>query len=70
MDVTLPAKLTDALLELPETDRLELARVLVESVGGPEESAVSLEEVVRRLEDLVTGKAQALSEDEFRRELS
>ena len=66
--MTLPAKLTDALLGLPEMERLELASVLVESIGSPERPAPS--EAVQRLEDLVSGKAKSLSEEEFRRELS
>ena len=68
--MTLPAKLTDALLGLPEMERLELARVLVESIGSPERPAPSMEEAVQRLEYLVSGKARSLSAEEFRRELS
>jgi hypothetical protein len=49
---------------------LDLARLLVESIGSPEASTSSMEDVVRRLEDLISGKAKALSEEEFRRELS
>ena len=68
--MTLPSTVTDALLAMPETDRLELARALVESIGSDEPQHPTMEEAVRRLEDLATGKAKPLSEEEFRRQLA
>jgi hypothetical protein len=68
--MSLPTKLTETLLRLPEADRLDLARFLVESIGSPEGAGPTMEEAVRRLEELVSGGAEALSEEEFRAEVS
>jgi hypothetical protein len=68
--MSLPDKLTEVLLRLPEAERLDLARFLVESIGAPEAAGPTMEEAVRRLEELVSGSAQALTEEEFRAELS
>ncbi|MCI0536798.1 MAG: addiction module protein [Verrucomicrobiales bacterium] len=68
--MALPTKLRDTLLRLPEADRLDLARFLVESIGSPESGGPTMEEAVRRLEELVSGDTEALSEEEFRAELA
>jgi hypothetical protein len=68
--MSLPTKLTEVLLRLPEADRLELARFLVESIGASDVDAPTMEEAVRRLEELVSGSSEGLSEEEFCAELS
>ena len=68
--MSLPKKLTETLLRLPEADRLDLARLLVESVGSCESAGPTMDEAVRRLEELVSGGAEPLSEEEFRAEFS
>jgi putative addiction module component (TIGR02574 family) len=68
--MSLPTKLTETLLRLPESDRLDLARYLVESIGNPQSVPATNEAVVHRLEDLASEKVSALSEEEFRAELS
>jgi putative addiction module component (TIGR02574 family) len=68
--MSLPVKVTEALLRLSEAERLELARFLIESIGMPETASPTMEEAVRRLEELVSGRVEALSEEEFRAELA
>jgi putative addiction module component (TIGR02574 family) len=68
--MTLSPELTNALVALPETDRIELARALVESIGSEEPQHPTMDEAIRRLEELISGKAKALSEEDFRRQLS
>jgi len=53
-------------LELPPEERLELARRLVESVVEPDQVQDALIEGIRRVEDIITGRAKALTEEEFR----
>ncbi len=53
-------------LELPVEDRLELARRLVESVVWPAALNEAVAEGIRRIEDVATGRIQAMTEDQFR----
>ena len=53
-------------LELPPDERLELARRLVESVLAPGTLNEVLKEGIRRIEDIVTGRVQGLTEEEYR----
>ena len=62
----LPNELSRTTLDLPPEDRLELARKLVESVVTPASLTSAVNEGVRRLEDIVAGGAQALTEEEYR----
>jgi hypothetical protein len=52
--------------ELPPEERLELARRLVESVVAPALLNQAVTDGIRRIEDLATGSAQGLTEEEFR----
>jgi uncharacterized tellurite resistance protein B-like protein len=52
--------------ELPPEERLELARRLVESVVAPESLTEVLHEGIRRIEDVVTGRVNGLTEEEYR----
>jgi hypothetical protein len=51
-------------LELPPEARLTLARLLIDSVVATE--SVSVEEGVRRIEEILTGQVKGLTEAEFR----
>ena len=53
-------------LDLPAEERLELARQLVESVITPESLEGAVEEGIRRIEDVLTGKTNGLTESEYR----
>ena len=63
----IPSQITESVLALPENDRLELARRIVESVASDRRVGELVAEGVRRIEDVVTGKTRGLSEDDFRR---
>jgi putative addiction module component (TIGR02574 family) len=60
------AELARIALELPPEERLDLARLLVESVVAPAVLNQAITEGIRRIEDLATGKVQGLTEEEFR----
>ena len=59
-------ELSRTALELPPTERLELARRLVESVVEPAPLTQAVEEGIRRIEDVVTGRVKGLTEEEYR----
>ena len=62
-------QLTEAVMALPEDQRLDLARRILVSVVGEEESFGRIMEAVPGIEDVVTGKIRGLSEAEFRQAL-
>lgn len=62
-------QLTQSALSLPETERLELARKIVESLAAERENAGLIREGVRRVEDVVSGKTAGLTEEQFRQAL-
>jgi putative addiction module component (TIGR02574 family) len=60
-------------LDLPEAERAELAGSLIESLERAEEGTVQSDwdtEIVRRLEELNSGKVKAISLEEARQRLS
>jgi hypothetical protein len=59
--------LTEAVMELPQQERLELARLIVASLAPEEEE--NMGEAVQRIEDMASGKVRGLSEAEFREAL-
>ena len=59
-------QLTEAIFALPEGERLELARRIVESVAAERLVAKSVSDGVRRIEEVVTGTVRGLSEEEYR----
>jgi putative addiction module component (TIGR02574 family) len=63
----IPNQITESVLALPEGDRLELARRIVESVAAERHVSELVSEGVRRIEDIVTGKVRGLSEEEYRK---
>ena len=58
--------LSKEVLALPEAERLELARNLIESVAADHDLADALAQGTRRIEDVVTGRVAGLSEAQFR----
>ena len=60
------AELSRKALELPIEDRLELARRLVESVVEPAALSEAVSEGIRRIEDIASGRVQALTEEQYR----
>lgn len=56
----LTAELSRSALKLPPAERLELARQLVESVAQSQPSPDALNEGVRRIEDVATGKVTGI----------
>jgi putative addiction module component (TIGR02574 family) len=60
------ADLARLALELPVNERLDLARRLVESVVAPASLNEAINEGIRRIEDLATGRVKGLTEEEFR----
>ena len=53
-------------LELPPAERLELARRLVESVVEPAAVSEAVDQGIRRIEDVVTGRVAGLTEEQYR----
>jgi len=58
--------IAEAVMELPENERLELARRIVASIVAEHQSSEQVLQAVRGIEDVVTGKVRGLSEGEFR----
>ena len=56
-------------MELPEKDRLDLARRIIASIVVERELSASVAESVQGIEDVITGKVRGLSEAEFREAL-
>lgn len=64
------AALDKVVFELPPEDRLDLARRLIESVVTPETLTAALNEGVRRVEDVATGRVAGLTEEQYRAALA
>jgi hypothetical protein len=62
-------EIAEAVMELPEKDRLELARRIVASVVAEQETAGAISQAVQGIEDVITGKVRGLTEAEFREAL-
>lgn len=62
-------EIAEAVMELSEADRLELARRIVASVAADQENAAEVSKAVHGIEDVLTGKVRGLTEVEFRRAL-
>lgn len=61
--------IAQAVMELPEKERLELARRIVNSLVVEEELSGKIAQAVGGIEDIVTGKVAGLTEVEFRNAL-
>jgi putative addiction module component (TIGR02574 family) len=60
------AELSKMAFDLPPEERLELARRLVESVVAPDSLNDAIQEGIRRIEAVATGRVKALTEEEYR----
>jgi hypothetical protein len=65
----IPSQITESVLALPEGDRLELARRIVESIAAEHSADQLIADGVKRIEQVVMGEVRALNEEEFRRAL-
>ncbi|HEY5480958.1 MAG TPA: addiction module antitoxin RelB [Verrucomicrobiae bacterium] len=59
-------EIAEAVMELPEKERLELARRIVASIVAEQDADGAISRAVQGIEDVVTGKVRGLSETEFR----
>ena len=59
-------EITEAVLELPEKERLEVARRILASLEADQRIAGEIAQAVRETEDVITGKVRGLTEAEFR----
>ncbi|PWU17868.1 MAG: addiction module antitoxin RelB [Verrucomicrobia bacterium] len=59
-------ELARAALELCPEERLKLAHFLLESVVAPQPLNAAVLQGIRRLEDLLAGRVQGLSERQYR----
>lgn len=58
-------EIAEAVMELSEAERLDLARLIIESVSVERDNAAEIANAVRGIQDLLTGKVSGLSEAEF-----
>jgi hypothetical protein len=56
-------------MELPEPERLELARRIVASVAAERNTREQVAEAVKGIEAVLTGKIRGLTENEFQKAL-
>jgi putative addiction module component (TIGR02574 family) len=61
--------LTETVLALPAAERLALAREIIASLANDETQKTAIIEGVRRMEDIIKGQTEGLTEDQFRRAL-
>ena len=62
-------EIAEAVMELTEVQRLELARCIVASVVADQQNAEEVSRAVKGIEDILTGRVHGLSEAEFQRAL-
>lgn len=62
-------EIAEVVMELPEQERLELARRIIASVATEQERSGEIAQAMRGIEDVVTGKVRGLTEAEFRNAL-
>ena len=74
--IAMASRITDRLrneaLNLPDTERAELARELVQSLDGPGDADAAKEweaEILRRLDAVDSGRAQIIDRAEFSRRM-
>jgi hypothetical protein len=58
-----------AVMELPEPERLDLARRIIVNISAEREAAQKISHAVPGIEDIVTGRLAGLNEAEFRNAL-
>jgi hypothetical protein len=62
-------EIAEAVMELTETERLDLARQIVAGVVAERENATEMARAVRGIEDVLAGRVRGLDEAEFQRAL-
>jgi hypothetical protein len=62
-------EIVDAVLALPEMERLELARRIIANLVVDRDASGRVAEAVKGIEDVVSGKVNGLSDVEFRNTL-
>ena len=62
-------EIAEAVMELPEAERLDLARLIIASVSAEQDNAAEIAKAVQGIEDVLTGKVRGLREAEFQRAL-
>jgi len=62
-------EIAEAVMELSETERLDLARPIISSGATEHENAGENSKAVQGIEDVLTGKVRGLSQTEFQRAL-
>lgn len=63
-------EIAEAVMSLSETERLELARRIVDTVIVERQNAGEVAKAVQGIEDILTGKVRGLTEAEFQRTLA
>jgi hypothetical protein len=58
-------EIAEAVMELSEAERLELARRIVATIAADKGNAVEIAKAVQGIEDVLTGEVRGLSEAEF-----
>jgi hypothetical protein len=58
-------EIADAVMELSEAERLDLARLIIASVAAERDNAAEIAKAVQGIEDVLTGSVRGLSEAEF-----
>jgi putative addiction module component (TIGR02574 family) len=62
----LSIELSRLALQLPPSDRLELARRLLESVVEPSPLSPEVRDGIRRIEDVASGRVAGMTEEQYR----
>jgi hypothetical protein len=58
-------EIAEAVMELSEAERLDLARLIIASLAVEQDNAAEIAKAVQGIEDVLTGKFGGLSEAEF-----
>lgn len=61
-----PQEIAEAIMSLPEKDRLDLARRIVTDVLAEREISAQIARAVGGIKDVVAGRVRGLNEEEFR----
>jgi hypothetical protein len=62
-------EIAEAVMELSETERLDLARLIISSVAAEQDNGAEIAKAVQGIEDVLTRKVRGLSETELQRAL-
>jgi hypothetical protein len=62
-------ELVETVMELPESERLDLARRIIASIKDEQECSAKIATAVPGIEDVITGRVTGLTEAEFRNAL-